>query len=184
MTVGFDNTRLWQSSIYNTLNPTLTPSFNFQLRQHLLQGFGFDPNLRYIRIARNNKLITEITFRDQIITTVSQIENIYWDLVNAYENVTVQQRALDLANKTLSDNQKQVNAGNAGAAHRSAVAKRGGHRQAKPDCRPGRSSAGTVADEERHHPQHGRSDPGRRAGDSHRHAQHHAGIRESVRWTN
>src|SRR5581483_10024326 len=38
----------------------------------------------------------------------SQIENIYWDLVNAYENVTVQQRALDLANKTLSDNQKQV----------------------------------------------------------------------------
>src|SRR5208337_1036949 len=32
----------------------------------------------------------------------------YWDLVNAYANVTVQQRALDLANKTLSDNQKQV----------------------------------------------------------------------------
>ena len=61
-----------------------------------------------MRIARNNKLITELTFRDQLITTVSQIENIYWDLVNAYENVTVQQRALDLANKTLSDNQKQV----------------------------------------------------------------------------
>jgi outer membrane protein TolC len=56
-------------------------------------------------------LITEVTFRNQIITTVSQIENIYWDLVNAYENVTVQQRALDLANKTLSDNQKQVAAG-------------------------------------------------------------------------
>ncbi len=67
--------------------------------------------MRYIRIARNNKLITEVTFRNQIITTVSQIENIYWDLVNAYENVTVQQRALDLANQTLSDNQKQVTAG-------------------------------------------------------------------------
>ncbi len=47
----------------------------------------------------------------QVIQTVSQIENIYWDLVNAYANVTVQQRALDLANKTLSDNQKQVAAG-------------------------------------------------------------------------
>ncbi len=111
ITAGFDNTRLWQSSLYNTINPTLTPTFNFQVRQHLLQGFGYDPNLRYLRIARNNKLITEITFRDQLITTVSQIENIYWDLVNAYENVTVQQRALDLANKTLSDNQKQVNQG-------------------------------------------------------------------------
>ncbi len=108
MTVGFNNTRTWESALFNTINPNLTPSFQFELRQHLLQGFGFDPNLRYIRIARNNKLITEITFRNQVITTVSQIENIYWDLVNAYENVTVQQRALDLANKTLSDNQKQV----------------------------------------------------------------------------
>jgi outer membrane protein len=108
MTVDFNNTRLWENSIFNTLNPTLTPSFTFQVRQHLLQGFGFDPNLRYIRIAANNKEITEITFRNQVITTVSQVENIYWDLVNAYENVTVQQRALDLANKTLSDNERQA----------------------------------------------------------------------------
>ncbi len=111
MTVGFDNSRIGSNALFNTLNPSLTPSFQLQLRQHVLQGFGFDPNLRYIRIARNNKQITEFTFRNQVITTVSQIENIYWDLVNAYENVTVQQRALDLANKTLSDNQKQVAAG-------------------------------------------------------------------------
>ncbi|HUI85336.1 MAG TPA: TolC family protein [Candidatus Binatia bacterium] len=111
MTVGFDNTRTASNALFNTLNPSLVPSFRFQLRQHLLQGFGFDPNLRWIRIARNNRAITEITFRNQVITTVSQIQNIYWDLVNAYENVTVQQRALDLANKTLSDNEKQVAAG-------------------------------------------------------------------------
>ena len=111
MSVGFNNSRNSSNALFNTLNPYLQPSFQFELRQHLLQGFGFDPNLRYIRIARNNKMITEVTFRNQIITTVSQIENIYWDLVNAYENVTVQQRALDLANKTLSDNQKQVAAG-------------------------------------------------------------------------
>ena len=111
MTVGFNNSRNSSNALFNTLDPFMAPSFQFQLRQHLLQGFGFDPNLRYIRIARNNKMITEVTFRNQVITTVSQIENIYWDLVNAYENVTVQQRALDLANKTLSDNQKQVSAG-------------------------------------------------------------------------
>lgn len=111
MTVGFNNNRNSSNALFNTLDPYMAPSFQFQLRQHLLQGFGFDPNLRYIRIARNNKMITEVTFRNQVITTVSQIENIYWDLVNAYENVIVQQRALDLANKTLSDNQKQVAAG-------------------------------------------------------------------------
>ncbi len=111
MTVGFNNTRNASSALFNTLNPNLNSNFRFQVRQHLLQGFGFDPNLRYIHIARNNKLITEVTFRNQVITTVSQIQNIYWDMVNAYENVTVQQRALDLTNKTLSDTQKQVAAG-------------------------------------------------------------------------
>jgi outer membrane protein len=111
MTVGFNNTRAASNSAFNTLNPNLTPNFRFELRQHLLSGFGFDPNLRWIRIARNNREIANVTFRQQIIQTVSQIENIYWDLVNAYANVTVQQRALDLANKTLSDNQKQVQAG-------------------------------------------------------------------------
>ncbi len=99
------------NALFNNLNPNLTPNFRFELRQHLLSGFGFDPNLRWIRIARNNREIEDVTFRLQIIQTVSQIENIYWDLVNAYSNVTVQQRALDLANKTLSDAQKQVTAG-------------------------------------------------------------------------
>ena len=111
MTVAFNNSRIASNAVFNTLNPNLTPNFRFELRQHLLSGFGFDPNLRWIRIARNNREIEDVTFRLQVIQTVSQIENIYWDLVNAYANVTVQQRALDLANKTLSDNQKQVAAG-------------------------------------------------------------------------
>ena len=46
-----------------------------------------------------------------MISTVSQIENIYWDLVNAYEDFKVKERSLALAQKTLSDNQKQVEIG-------------------------------------------------------------------------
>ena len=111
MTVAYNNSRVTTNNIYTFLSPTLTPAFRFQLRQHLLQGFGFNPNLRWIRIARNNREIEDVTFRNQILTTVSQVENIYWDLVNAYENVKVQQRALELAQKTLSDNEEQVRIG-------------------------------------------------------------------------
>jgi outer membrane protein len=111
MTVTFNNSYITTNSLYQLVNPTLQPTFNFQLRQHLLQGFGFDPNLRYIRIARNNREITDVVFRQQIITTVSQIENIYWDLVTAYEAVQVNQRALELADKVLSDDQEQVKIG-------------------------------------------------------------------------
>ena len=111
MTVTFNNSYITTNSPYSFVNPQLTPSFRFQVRQHLLQGFGFDPNLRWIRIARNNREIADVVFRQQIITTVSQIENIYWDLVTAYEAVKVNERQLQLANKTLSDDQEQVKIG-------------------------------------------------------------------------
>jgi outer membrane protein TolC len=111
MSVGWNNFRNSSNSNFNTVNPYINSTFNFQLRQHLLQGFGFNSNLRWIRIARNNRAIMDSAYQNQIMNTVSQIENIYWDLVNAYENVKVQQRALDLADKTLSDNEKQVEIG-------------------------------------------------------------------------
>ena len=111
MTVGFQNSRTTSNAIFNTLNPFLNSSFNFQVRQHVLQGFGFNANQRWIKIARNNRAIMDSAYQNQIMTTVSQIQNIYWDLVNAYENVKVQQRALDLAQKTLSDTEKQVEIG-------------------------------------------------------------------------
>ena len=47
-------------------------------------------NSRFIRIAKNDRELTDVAFRLQIIDSVDQIENIYWDLVYAYENVRVQ----------------------------------------------------------------------------------------------
>ena len=111
MSLTFDNSYYTSNNVFNLVNPTLTPQFRFQLRQHLLQGFGFDPNLRWIRIARNNREIADVVFRQQIMVTVSQVENIYWDLVTAYEAVKVNERQLQLANKTLSDDQEQVRIG-------------------------------------------------------------------------
>ena len=111
LSVGFNNNRVTTNSPFTTLSPTLNSNFKMTLTQHLLQGFGFLPNKRFIIIAKNNRELTDVAFRLQITTTVDQIENIYWDLVNAYENVKVQQDALALANKTLSDNKKQVEIG-------------------------------------------------------------------------
>jgi outer membrane protein len=111
LSVGFQNNRQTTNSLFNTLNPTLNSSFRATVTQHLLQGFGMGLNTRFIRIARNDREIADVSFRNQVIETVSQIENIYWDLVNAYENVKAKERALGLAQKTLSDNQKQVEIG-------------------------------------------------------------------------
>jgi outer membrane protein TolC len=109
--LGFTNSRITSNNPFTILSPNLSSGFKFQVTQHLLQGFGFVPNNRLITITKNNREITDVAFRLQIITTVDQIENLYWNLVFAYENVRVQQEALAFAQKTLSDNQKQVEIG-------------------------------------------------------------------------
>ena len=111
LSVSFNNQRLTSDSQFFKLSPSLTSNFRAAITQPLLSGFGFLPNTRFIKIAKNNREISDVAFRLQVITTVNQIQNIYWDLVNAYENVKVQQESLALAQKTLSDNQKQVEIG-------------------------------------------------------------------------
>lgn len=111
MNVGFNNNRITTNSPFTNFSPLINSNFRVTLSQPLLQGFGLLSNTRFIRIAKNNREISDIAFRLQVITTVNQIQNIYWDLVNAYENVKVQEEALGVANKTLSDNKKQVEIG-------------------------------------------------------------------------
>ncbi len=109
--VGFNNTHVTNNVPFTTLFPEVTSNFQFRLTQHLLQGLGMPANARFIHIAKNNRELSDVAFRLQIITTVDQIENMYWDLVYAYENARVQNESLAFAQKTLSDTQKQVDIG-------------------------------------------------------------------------
>src|SRR5271165_446049 len=111
LTAAFNNTHLATDSTFALLTPQLSSNFQVRLTQNLLQGFGSLPNTRFIRIAKNNREISDVAFRLQIITTVDQIENIYWDLVYAYENVRVQEEALTYAQKALQDTQNQAKVG-------------------------------------------------------------------------
>jgi len=111
MSVGFNNTHVTTNSPTSLLTPDLASNFQFKITQNLLQGFGSLPNLRFVHIAKNNREISDVAFRLQIITTVDQIENIYWDLVYAYENVRVQEEALTYAQKALNDSKQQAQVG-------------------------------------------------------------------------
>lgn len=104
----FDNNRGATNSPNSFLNPTLNSYYHVALRQQLLAGFGFGPNLRYFRIAKNNQKISDAAFKLQVITTVTQIENMYWDLVAAYEDLGVKSRSLAFAQQTLDSGRKQL----------------------------------------------------------------------------
>jgi outer membrane protein len=111
VSMGLSNSQITSNSLRNDLNPSQSSSLNLQVTQKLLQGFGFAVNNRLIRIARNNREVSDLQFKQQVINTVSSVINLYWDLVSFNEDVKVKQRTVDLNQKLLSDNQKQVEIG-------------------------------------------------------------------------
>jgi outer membrane protein TolC len=104
----FDNSRGTSNSPNNFLNPNLNSYYHFALQQQLLAGFGFGPNLRFLRIAKNNQRISDQAFKLQVVTTVTQIANMYWDLVAAYEDEGVKSRSLEFARQSLESGRKQL----------------------------------------------------------------------------
>ncbi|RRA50308.1 TolC family protein [Acidipila sp. EB88] len=108
ISITFESDRVTSNSPFSFLTPELDSSFQAELRQHLLSGFGVGPNLRYLRIARNNQKISDQAFELQVVSTVAQIANIYWDLVAAYEDEQVKTRSIEFAQQTLASARRQL----------------------------------------------------------------------------
>jgi outer membrane protein TolC len=111
LTVGFQNSRVTTNSFRSGYSPELQSNFKAQINQHLLNGFGIGVNTRFMAQAINSRHITDSSFRQQLLFTINQVENIYWALVSAYENVQSAQRALDQSTQVASDNRKQLQIG-------------------------------------------------------------------------
>src|SRR5215469_10694274 len=109
-TVTFEsqNNRQTTNSIFSNLSPALGSYYRVTVQQQLLSGFGLGPNLRYLRIAKNNKKISDIAFKDQLVATVTQIADMYWDLVSAFEAERVTEQSYAFAQQSLSNAQKQL----------------------------------------------------------------------------
>ncbi len=109
--VGFNNNRVTSNNGFNVFSPELQSNFRAQLTQHLLQGFGPKINGRFIIQAKNNRRIADSAFRQQILYTINQVEDIYWGLVTAYEDVQAKERSLQQSQQLASDNRKQLQIG-------------------------------------------------------------------------
>ena len=108
LSINYLGQRVASNTPYNGINPELYSNFAVTISQPILAGFGVATNERFIRIAKRNSQITDLAFKAQVIATVTQVENIYWDLVNAYESEQISERSLGFANKNLSDDRKQL----------------------------------------------------------------------------
>jgi len=99
------------NSQYFSLDPYTSGSMDLQITQNLLQGFGSAVNGRNILVQKNNVKVTDLQFKQQVITTVSAALNLYWDLVAFDEDVRARQEEVRAAEQLLEDNKRQVQIG-------------------------------------------------------------------------
>jgi outer membrane protein len=107
----FANNRNIYNSANYLFNPNLTGYLDFYVSQPLLQGASLAVNNRDIRVAKNNLKVTDMIVKQQVITTIAAVLNLYWDLVTFNDAVRIKQEGLEIAQKLLEDNRKQVAAG-------------------------------------------------------------------------
>jgi outer membrane protein len=111
VSLGLNNSSVTSNNPRNDFNPATNSSLALSISQHLLQGYGRSLNGRQIRIARNNREVSDLTFKLQVETTVAAVMELYWDLVSFNQAAQVGRDALAVSQHLLEDNRKQVEVG-------------------------------------------------------------------------
>lgn len=99
------------NSLFYNINPYSFGVLDFQVSQNLLQGFGRPVLGRSIRVSKNNEKVSDLQFKQQVITTVSAVLNLYWDLVSFNQDLKARKDELATAQALFEDNKKQVQIG-------------------------------------------------------------------------
>jgi len=84
-------------------NPSSTVQLDVEVNQPLLRGFGSETNLAEVRIARNAERAAIAALRDQLISTVTDVEDAYWDLVESYNILVIRTRLLERGEEVRDD---------------------------------------------------------------------------------
>ena len=91
--------------------PTSSGSIGMKLTQPLLKGAWIDQTRLTIQVDKNRLKYNEQGFRSQVITSVTSVENAYYELIFALENLKVQQEALDLSQTQLDQDKQRLQFG-------------------------------------------------------------------------
>ncbi len=86
-------------------------SASVSLSQPLLKNFWIDQTRFNIRVGKNRVKYTELGLKQTLMSIVTTVEQAYYDLIYARENVMVQEKAVELATQLVVENKKRVEVG-------------------------------------------------------------------------
>ncbi|HUQ95974.1 MAG TPA: TolC family protein [Bryobacteraceae bacterium] len=111
LTAGYSGQKFTSNSSNVTFNPAFTSNMNLNLTQPLLRGRGRDITRLPITIARSRLRAAQYDLADTLLRLVATAETAYWNVIEARENLRVQEKALELADVSLKRSQKELELG-------------------------------------------------------------------------
>ncbi|MBV8137394.1 MAG: TolC family protein [Deltaproteobacteria bacterium] len=107
----FNNDRELTNSSFSPVNPVYTPTMVMSLSQPLLQNFGWRFATINVRLAESAQRVSQWNYASSLNDFVQRIGNDYWGIVQAQENLKVQQSALEFNNDLVRVNGASVRIG-------------------------------------------------------------------------
>ncbi len=108
---AFSATKFSSNSSNSTVNPSLQTIVQFTVTQPLLRNFGLFPNRAPIFIAQRNLKQAHANFTAQVSNIILQVVGDYWSVVLARENLDVQRKSLEEAQKSYDHDKKALSLG-------------------------------------------------------------------------
>src|SRR5438128_2390022 len=108
---SFNSSKLSTNDSLSLLNPSLSSNLQFTVTQPLLKNFGLFPNRAPILIAQRNLKQARANFQGEVNDVILQIVANYWNVVLARENLNVQKKSLEEAEKSYEHDKKALSLG-------------------------------------------------------------------------
>lgn len=96
---------------FRLLNPAYENYIEAKIKQPLLKGAGWFYNRSLISIARNDKKISLAQFKSKALEVSNAVQEAYWNLVKAIEDLKVAKKSKERAEDLLRKNKIQVETG-------------------------------------------------------------------------
>jgi outer membrane protein TolC len=96
---------------FRPLNPESESIIEIKITQPLLKNAGIFYNRSKIYIARNDKKKSILQLKETAIDVINSVQNAYWDLVMAIEELRVRNKSLESAEDLLRKNRIQAKVG-------------------------------------------------------------------------
>ena len=109
--LDFLNHRVNTNSTFEKFNPSFGSDLDVQLTQPLLRDLKVDSRRYQIKVARKNREISDVQFRETVVNTLANVKNRYYDLLYAIDNLAAQRKSLALAVGLVEQNRAKVRAG-------------------------------------------------------------------------